>query len=513
MASVLGSLNEFEFDESARALTGSVLPADTHREESTAIDAELADAQRMRRRAKELVYATDSHDSMRAEYEADYREAVENIKRLQQKADALKERTIPAESTDTPWSVTPGAFLAALARLHDVPGPLPRHVVKALHAVLTELTVTYDRKRGEAAWSVRLRLPTTTSVGERTTRSLTGRVPILPARQSQTSLAHREEAALRRYAEDQQPDSALLPHAAAALKARGVVGRGAAPALLGAPLTVRATVIAHLLGEPAPDVDPQWAELVKATYLDDRPGQREWNEPARDRQPVLDYLSVNGSTLLEDLGSHLSLRANLRNFDDMIRNPDGTWLGVTNVERFFVDASSNAGQRVRVGLRTCPHCGGKVDIVARVRECPTGVLCSACLRMPTSASPEFPECYRTLAARPQARNYAPRAEPEWWRDLRRAHDSYPGSALTTLATSLGRPRHEVREACEILGLDVRRIGSIAAEWTDERLRHEYIDRDRKLTDLAFELGVSTGTVSKRLRAAGIKKYGKARLVA
>lgn len=509
VASVLGSLDQFEFNESARALTRSPGRADTRREESAAIDAELASAQRMKMRARELVYSADAHDPMRAEYETDYREAVENIERLKRDADELKERALVETSTDEPWAVTPGAFLAALARLHDVPGPLPRPVVKALHAVLTGLTVEYDRKRGEVAWSLRLRLPTITAAGERTTEPLGGRLPILPARRSQMSLAHREESSLRRYMEDVRVDPDLLPFASAGLRARGLVESGAAHALLGSPLTVRATVIAHLLGDPAPEgVDPEWASVLLDAYRSGRSRQREWNEPARDRQAVLDYLSANGPTLLEDLGVKMNLRSNARTFDALIRDPDGTWFGVTTVERFFVESSRNDGQRVRVSLRTCPHCGGKVDIVARVRECPTGLLCSACLRMPTCGSPEFPEVYRSLAARPQARNYVTRAEPDWWKDLRRAHATYPDSAVTTLASSLGRPRHEVREACEALGLQVRRLGSIAADWTDERLRVEYIDRDRKLIDLAFELGVSTGTLTKRLRAAGIRKHGK-----
>lgn len=514
VARSVGELELFEFEESADILNqvaaASVqTAADTQREELFTAEKDLHTADLMRKHARELFYRTELDDPMHAVYEADYAEAVETVARISAKIKALRVRAEPPPSTE-PLSVKAGSFLAALARLHEVPGPLPQAVVKALHAVFSQFTVTYNSKRGEATWSLRLRVLTTRGLGERLTRPLTGQVPIIPARRSQISLAHREEAAMRQFMERDVIDARLRAFALDGLKARGVVGHGIGHALLSAPRDVRGLVIAHLLDEPTDlVVDAAYKDLLLEAYVGEvQVAQRVWNLPAQDRQEVLDVLAHQGPLHRPELKARVSASSTERTFDALIRSGEGTWLGIAVPERYFVGASNNAGQRVRVRCRTCPHCGARVDIVARVPECPAGLLCSACLRMPLPDSPEFPESYRKLAARPQARRYSSQAEPEWWASLRRAHDAYPSAPITTLAASLGRERHEIKAACEALGLPVKAIGTIGQEWTDDRLRQEFLDRNRKLVDLAFEIGVSTGTLSKRLRSAGITKYTK-----
>lgn len=511
IAAQLGSMNSFEFEASARVLNdfGSrSAPHDTSADELAALEVELAGARVMKQRARALIYSPEADESMSAEFHADYREAVESITRLNGRITAVRDREAPAQ-LDEPFAVSAGSFLSALAHLHEVEGPLPREVVKALHAVLSEFTVDYDKKRGEAVWSLRLRLLTQEAPGERLTQRLTARLPVIPARRSPASLAHREELALRYYMESEAVSPDQHGYAIEGLHRRGIVGRGAAHMLLSAPLDVRSHVISALLDEGRESqADATYVSLAVAAYRNSSGVRGRWNSASERRQKVLDIVTSEGPVLRADLWSRGGGGDTERSFDHHIREADGSWLGATVVERLFVGASKSGGQRVRVTCRTCPHCGGKVDIVARVPECPAGLLCSACLRMPTPGSPEFPDCYRSLAARPQARRYVESAEQAWWNDLRRAHDAYPSSPLTTLATSLGRPRHEVKAACEAMGLAVKSVGKIAPEWTDERLRVEYIDRDRRLEDLAFELAVSTGTLSKRLRSAGISKYAR-----
>lgn len=512
VASALGSLSSFEFEESAEILSDfasrSTSPSDTVREERKAVEQELNRAQVVRRRAREAMYSTDRDDPMYDVFKADYAAAVASEKRI---ASSLAEvRTRPAPSVPKePWSARPGDFLVALAHLHEVTGALPQAVIKALHSLLSDFTVTYDAKRGEVEWSLRLRLLTHDGTGERLTRPITGRVPIVSARRGQESLAQLEEQSLRRYMDDEEVGPDRHAPAATALRLRGITGRGAAQALLSAPLDVRAVVIAGLLDEPHErKFDPDFLDLLVRSYVR-YPGTRgPWNAAGERRQAVLDILANEGPTLRHELWQRLGGEETERVFDQHIRESGGTWLGVTVIERYYTAASKDSGQKVRVNCRTCPHCGGMIDIVARVAECPAGLLCSACLRMPVPGSPEFPECYRNLAARPQARRYVESSQPPWWADLSRAHAAYPSNPLTTLASSLGRPRHEVKAACEALGLSVKALGTISHEWSDARLRVEYVDRNRRLEDLAFELGVSTGTLTKRLRAAGISKYTK-----
>lgn len=160
---------------------------------------------------------------------------------------------------------------------------------------------------------------------------------------------------------------------------------------------------------------------------------------------------------------------------------------------------------MRVHARTCPHCGATADIVARVRECPAGLLCSACLRMPVLDSPVFPRAYRDLAARPQRSRSTRMERPDWWADLQQIRQRRDDANLTVLSEMLDRPRWQVREALDVLGLRVQSIGAGLADWTDEALRQSYLVEDRRLADLADEIGVSPKTLCNRLAKAGLLK--------
>lgn len=509
IARVLGGLSTFEFAESATLLNllgSSTSPMESIDDEVRAAEGEVKHAKVVRSRAQQAFYLAESDDPMLSVFKSDYAEAVQTIERLSARLDELRTRPSPIPAADS-WSCSAGQFLAALARLHEFPDTLPRDVVSALHAVFYGFTLSYDRARGEVVWELALRLLTAEDSGERLTKMMSGRVAVSPVRLSHAGAAQLEGAAVRQALNDDVSDPQQRVHALAGLQARDVTGWGAASTLLDAPGCVRQVVIGHLLDEPADaSLDPSYRALVLAAYLGNQGAQFRWNAQAELRQPILDALAHRGPMEHSALMKSLAIDATWETFDGTLRRGDGSWLGIALTDRYFVGASKNSGQRIRVMCRTCPHCGGYVDVVARVRECSAGLLCSACLRMPIPDSPEFPPFYATLAARPQARRPVTGQEPGWWSDLRRLHAAHADMTLTVLASSLGKRRFEVQAACETLGIQVCMIGGISDVWSDARLRHEYLDRDRKLIDLAFEIGVSTGTLSKRLRRARITKY-------
>jgi hypothetical protein len=125
--------------------------------------------------------------------------------------------------------------------------------------------------------------------------------------------------------------------------------------------------------------------------------------------------------------------------------------------------------------------------------------------MPVLDSPVFPRAYRDLAARPQRRRSTRVERPRWWKDLQQACEQRTDANLTVLSEMLDRPRWLIREALDVLGLSVDSIGAGLADWTDEALRQAYLVEDRRLADLADEIGISTRTLSKRLAKAGLLK--------
>lgn len=510
IARELGGLNTFEFAESAEllgAMRHATAPTASQEGEVRAIEAQLKHAQLVRSRAHDAFYSAAADDPMADTYKSDYTDAVATTRRLSAYLADL--RTRPAQPTaQEPWTCSAGDFLLALARLHETPDTLPRQVVSALHAVFYGFTLSFDPDRGEVTWELALRLLTQKGTGERLTKKISGRVTVAPTRSGPIGAAHREEAAVRRALDHDLRDHHQRQYAIAGLRRYGVTSPGAASSLLDAPLELRRVVIGHLLDMPMDEtLDPAYVAAALGAYLGDHPStQRRWNAGADSRQGILDVLSHRGpmdhTALLRTLGRTDSWEL----FDGLCRNGDGAWLGVAMTDRYFVGASNDSGQRVRVMCRTCPHCGGSVDVVARVRECAAGLLCSACLRMPVPDSPQFPPFYSAHAARPQARRPVRRRAPKWWSELRRLHAERPDMSITVLASALGKRRFEVREACEMLDLTVRKTSGIPTDWTDTRLRYEYVERDRRLPDLAYEIGVSTGTLSKRLKRAGISKY-------
>ncbi|WP_406831681.1 hypothetical protein ABEG17_02435 [Pedococcus sp. KACC 23699] len=508
IADAVGQLRRFEFVEPAGLLShaGRAPDSDTSEDECSALADELTRATRIKKQAHDEFYATSPGDSLRPVFKADYEEASDSVARLTRLLERAKTRP-PAPKPPEALRVSVGDFMMALARLRHTQGMLPLPIVEALHAVFTGFTVNYDQRQGTANWSLALRLPTAGGTGEKQTAPVTGAVAIAP-RRSQKSLAHEVADALRRAAEPTPLDPDLSAYAIRGLKGVGVAGHGAAQSLVGAPAQVRSIAIRELLGEPPSEgVDPGFRTLLVSAYTgESTTAQFNWNAPSALRQDLLDVVSQEGALDREELARRFETQLLGRDLDALLRAKDGTWLGVAQLDRYFVAPSNKGGQKVSVQCRDCPHCGGRVDIVARVRECPLGLLCSGCLRMPVAGSPEFPDCFRSLAALPQARRPVKDAQPEWWLDLRRAVLGDPAITTTMLVSRLGKRRHEIHSAVEALELHVKTTGSIGPEWTDARLREAYIDRKTPLVDLAYTLGVSDRALSKRLHKAGISRY-------
>ena len=123
------------------------------------------------------------------------------------------------------------------------------------------------------------------------------------------------------------------------------------------------------------------------------------------------------------------------------------------------------------------------------------VLACAC---PSSGRRSSPRYYRDLALRPQARRGLI-DPPDWWNGLARAVDERPDANVTVLARMLKRRRWEIQVGAEALQMVIANAGEVSERWTAERLREEYVVKGRRLTDLADELGVSVGTLTKTLR--------------
>ena len=482
---------------------GGDAPA-TSQDAADALQLELRRATQDRDRAKSAFYLVPPEDSLRELFLGDLRTAEEKVSALSAALeDAEAASSWPDGGVDIKSDASP--ILMVLARLRSTPGPISSNVAAALQAVLYGFSMAFDAEAAETRWSASLALPSPEGSPVTYVRQ-EGSVRASPSRAARTTPAIRGQRALEKSARDRSLTPEEERDAAKELMRLGLLGT-AAKCVLGAPIEVRQVVIHHLLGiARGTDVDPGFADLVLAGYQNARgKGQYSWNAAAGLRQSVLDIQAQEGSldrhALMESMGAFKGWTA----FYAQIRTAESTWLAPVLAERYYVAASKSGGQMVRIHARTCPHCGATVDIVARVRECPVGLLCSACLRMPVIDSPVFPRSYRRLAKRPQRSRATIRPQPTWWDALRLAVRQRPDVSLTVLGSMLNRPRWEIEEAVDILGLSVASRQDAADGWTDDVLRRAYIEEDRRLVDLADEMGISTGTLSKRLARAGIQK--------
>jgi DNA invertase Pin-like site-specific DNA recombinase len=159
-------------------------------------------------------------------------------------------------------------------------------------------------------------------------------------------------------------------------------------------LDARRTIWAALNQESSPaDVSPEFARHLVGTYLDPALTTKRWLGRQVEAEEYVQLLRSNGGSLS---------RQEVREFRDttgkrpeiFVRGERAVAVGPRRSGCF----NSNCGSRDcrncgPVTLVICPHCNGWADHVLRVPECPPGLLCSTCRRMPVPDSPEFPQAY------------------------------------------------------------------------------------------------------------------------
>lgn len=510
VADTFGTMTDFALELPSGGLVApseASSKAITAGDEVAALKVELGQAERIREKAKAAFYSLDdADDPLRPLFLRDLRLADEKVHRLSEALSAVRAPSASPREQPSEVETDGSSNLLLLARLRSTTGKMPSADCAVLQALLYGFTVRFNPAVGDVAWSASLALPGSGGAPAAFV-SGSGTARVLPSGASKLSPSVRGQQALLKSAEGAPLSQQQSRDARAELVRLGMQGT-AAKSLLGAPDATRRILIHHLLQEAAPvEGDPAFAEMVLSRYLDNQDrGQYEWNAAAGSRQALLDVVAQAGPIDRFALMAALGVTSSWTQFYAQIRTAESDWLAPVLTERYYEGASKDGGQKVRVRPRTCPHCGSTVDIVARVRECPAGLLCSACLRMPVLDSPVFPRDYRSLAKRPQRSRAKRVPQPSWWADLRQACHNRPDANLTVLGDMLDRPRWQIEEAADVLGLAIASWGSFASGWSDEALRHAYLVEDRRLVDLADEIGVSTGTLSKRLaKAAALKR--------
>ena len=164
----------------------------------------------------------------------------------------------------------------------------------------------------------------------------------------------------------------------------------------------RQAVWAALAGTCTADLDQAYIEHISRTYCGDQTpwyGNR-WIYPPGKRQQILNALTVlGGSSSPEQLAEHVGVA---RQYILTVARPrqraaPGDVATYPPILTATTDGN-HAKARVReVSLITCPHCSGTANIIVRVPEVPTAVLCPNCRRLPLSTSPTFPASYFEIA--------------------------------------------------------------------------------------------------------------------
>jgi hypothetical protein len=335
--------------------------------------------------------------------------------------DALRPGDVPAEPP--PRRVTaPAALLTeALVALGRAAGAVPRPVASAVGKVVRDMRMSPGPVW--IGWRADLHVPT--ADGTLVLGPLTGRVR---NRRADSSIPRAECSRTRaQEARDAREDQLLegilgeaIPLArmldknarhgrahrlrlVARLHAHYGMGRRAAELLLMCPVDVtRKAVWAMARGLEAADVSPEYADHLRAVYLSEQePSQSRWWDEVSDRTPVVALLREHGGSIpacrarrafaaagLQPHGpGHLTKNSNGRPFLEKVPSPGGP--------RGCCDDGRCDGRVLT--LRRCPSCDGYATLVARIPECPPGVLCPDCLRMPVPGSPQFPDEYGLLS--------------------------------------------------------------------------------------------------------------------
>lgn len=509
-----GQLDSFVFQEADRALDMAPDRAFDldERVEADLIEVIRRDLEAARAKsavASRLLYRPENSAHMIEVYERDYAAAEEAVRRLELDLRSVEVRSWAVRSEEG-WRADASPVLAVLARLAVTTGPVPRAAVAALQAVLRNLSVRVDDGQ-TVTWTASLAIPAREGRDIRVVGPVSNTVAAYRSGRKSRDRTKDVVSILTRPTGEVVPSDDELSFIEKTLDLKGVT-KSAMQSLLCSPRPARQVIAAYVANEDAQiakGYDPGYVDLVRAGYVRNGHGQRTWNLPGRERQAFLDLLHRQGPMRIDDVIAASPQPIARRRLEDLLRRPDGTWLAIADVRRSWEGESKNGGQRVTAKCRVCPHCQADVDIVARVRECPAGLLCSACLKMPVLGSPTFPDEYRRLAKRPQIRRLPDLTSPSWWSTMSSLIDTRPGQTVTTLVRALGQNRHDIQMAADAMGIKLHGWQTLSTEWTDERIRQAYLHDDRSLAELADEMGVSIGTLSNRLRGSGLLKQPRA----
>ena len=203
------------------------------------------------------------------------------------------------------------------------------------------------------------------------------------------------------------------------------LGRRAAVAAISCPVLAIRTMIwnlafrdhpQHRVPETLPDVTEEYRAILTDVY-DNNPTLRlrNYHDIKKNRQPLLDFVIAAGGEL--DVTALADAFINDGGVDDKPnrygRTPREKAL-VTSLKEHHTsftpilepvqrEDSANPAYAQITGYRarTCPHCADEgveqyVDMVLRVPEVPTGLMCSRCLKVPVTGSPVYPTIYRDL---------------------------------------------------------------------------------------------------------------------
>jgi hypothetical protein len=326
--------------------------------------------------------------------------------------------TVPPPSAPRLVSAPADLLLQTLAELGRTAGPVSREAAAATGRIVQGLRMEADPVW--IRWTAELHVPSSDSVvvigpigGRVRNRHRGERLPD-GARGHGNRAGRREDrdrALLRAVLTDDRPVASLADRPGEHGKKRRQrlvqvladdhrMDRRAAQLLLLCPVPATRRAVWDLLNgrEPA-GVSPGFAGLLRAAYLsEDRPAQTSWWQRCADRGPAIALLEAAGGSVLACQAKRLFRDGGL---------PDTAVYDLTTGARgrpFLQRIPGPGGGCCRsrtcrgdvLALHRCPSCGGHATLTARVPECPLGVLCAPCLRMPVPGSPQFPGDYGLL---------------------------------------------------------------------------------------------------------------------
>lgn len=369
---------------------------------------------------------------------------------------ALRERpgTLP---TTMPADVT--QLVTAMAHLADAGTTADGLLNRRLKDLLTDLRVTMSDDGVTVVWSVSVRLPVeggvavfgpiTGTVRNQIVQTSDGgkRRTVMVAPNGDE---HLKRLALRILREGMRDEDIAgetgwerpRKGAVRCLQALGVKNARSASMLVQTPLQVlRDTAASLLTGDPLPDdATPEWAALVRGTYLSDDPAWPcvTWVKDRSRGQAAVDLIDAAGGEMpYHDLFRALVAAGVSRD------HPRELWLGSKRPDTAFVPPVIELQGKPRahssvVRVRPCPHsdCDGRLNRCLHLPEIPGALLCPACRRTPSDPLVVFPAEYLTLNATGGPRDTPARPRPRITRDdVRRAVPDGPFTKSDLCAAS------------------------------------------------------------------------------